>query len=187
MNTTRAIEKTVASFRAPFENHCLLCARAKKAYNLLNLTKAPAIFSKYSPAPAARAATSAQFGFPPPLSSLFVPSVCSGPALALTIAWQQREPTNLAQCKFVFALNLTKLIKLNTRVHRQTCTNNDKRSQPRQTEPGACSQRGACPWRLLCLVAKFKFAKAQTHSVRELCEERGKGSTVLSTNCGPSK
>lgn len=44
-----------------------------------------------------------------------------------TIAWQQREPTNLAQGKFVFALNLTKLIKLNTRVHHQTCTNNDKR------------------------------------------------------------
>jgi len=74
-----------------------------------------------------------------------------------TIAWQQREPTNLAQCKFVFALNLTKLIKLNTRVHRQTCTNNDKR----QTKP---TKLQSCPQRLLCLLAKFKFAKAHTHT-----------------------
>lgn len=32
--------------------------------------------------------------------------------------WQSAE-------RFVFALNLTKLIKLNTRLHRQTCTNNE--------------------------------------------------------------
>lgn len=178
MNTSSAIEKTLASFRAPFENHCLLCARArKKAYNLLNLTKAPAIFSKYSPAPAARAATSAQFGLPsPPGASSLLALVC--PALALTIAWQQREPTNLAQCKFVFALNLTKLIKLNTRVHRQTCTNNDKRSQPRQTEPGAREPWSLQPARSLPTATSLPGGKIQirqsahthTHSVRELCE-----------------
>lgn len=181
MNTSSAI---AASFRAPFENHCLLCARArKKAYNLLNLTKAPAIFSKYSPAPAARAATSAQFGLPSPLVPLHCSclSVRSGPAaLALTIAWQQREPTNLAQCKFVFALNLTKLIKLNTRVHRQTCTNNDKRSQPRQTEPGAREPWSLQPARSLPTATSLPGGKIQIRqSAHTQCagavrgEERG--------------
>lgn len=36
----------------------------------------------------------------------------------LGIFWQSAE-------HFVFTLNLTKLIKLNTRLHRQTCTNNE--------------------------------------------------------------